>query len=374
MKRLTLTLLLIFTFSGTVLAQQSTGATRPSDLPEGHWAREAIALAVASGVVTLSPDGTYNGDEDITRYVQAVIVARLITLFEGRLELVLGDLEPMMQAVDELSGELASMNVDADNLRQALQGKAERDELEALREQVALLAAELEAARAQIDEGNRQGPPGPEGSQGPTGSAGSQGPPGPEGPQGPAGSQGPAGEAAPPVAEGSATPDAGTAEPPETTVNEPSSFSVRLGGMWELNDRVWGRLAVGYDSIIGPLGLRVSGDYGRQSPITNGSVAVSGHLTYSFNFDTLGGYIGAGVGYQLGDGLSSSDAVVAEVNNGWFFGGLIGVEYALFGGVGLFVESGVDYYLHEAPDLGNRAKYNYDQVYPYVGGGVVFRF
>ena len=101
---------------------------------------------------------------------------------------------------------------------------------------------------------------------------------------------------------------------------------------------------------------------------------MSGHLTYSFSFGSLDSYIGAGVGYQFSAALSDEDAVAVEANHGAFAGGLLGIEYVLFGDVGIFVESGVDYYFSEAPDLGNTAEYNYDQVYPYIGAGAVFRF
>ena len=375
MRRLTVTLLAILTFSGVALAQQ----VQFSDVPEGHWAREAIDLAVASGIVMMSPDGAYRGDQDITRYEQAVIIARMINLFEGRLASVFGEVEPMMQAVDELSSELESLNMDVENLRQALDGKADRSELEALREQVASLTAELGALRTQVEEGGVQGPVGP---QGPLGLAGPQGPTGPEGPQGPVGPAGAAGaapaivadpeepedDAPPDVAPDDVAPD--DAAPDLVPGDTPSPFSVRVGGMWELNDRVWGRIAVGYDDLIGPVGLRVTGDYGRQSPIDNGTIAVSGHLTYTLNFGNLGAYIGAGAGYQFNDLVGEE---VSESNAGVFVGGLLGVEYGLFGDVGLFVESGVDYYFGEDENAAN-PDYTYDQIYPYVGVGVVFRF
>ena len=382
MKRFAATLIVLI-FGGVALAQPSdTSQPAPatfSDVPEGHWAAEAINLAVASGILMGSPDGTYEGDGDITRYMQATIVARMVELFEGRLASVYGDLEPIVQAVDELRAELESMRVNVENLRQTLEGKADRSELEALREQVALLTAEIEATRSQMTDAGVQGPQGPEG---PPGSEGPQGPPGPEGPQGPVGPEGEAGEAAPPIseeveeAEDGGAPGAAASDealPDEALPDDtPSPFSVRSGGMWELSDRVWGRLAVGYDDLVGSFGLRVTGDYGRQSPITGGTVALSGHLTYSFSFDTLGAYVGAGAGYQFA--MGGEDVAAPEANSGWFVGGLLGVEYALFGDVGLFIESGTDYYLGEAPNLGTNAQYNYDQVYLYVGGGVVFRF
>ena len=370
MKRFIVTLLAAITFSGMVVAQQPIGAVQPApaefpDVPEGHWAGDAIDLAVASGIIVGFPDGTYRGSQNVTRYEQAVIIARMINLFEGRLASVFGEVEPMMQAVEELRSELESMGMDGQSLSQALEGKADRSELEALREQVASLTAELEAMRSQMTDAGVQGPPGPQGPQGPEG---------PQGPAGPAGADGEAGEVAPPVVDEPEAPDAPDADmdAPEVMMDDdgPGPFSVRLGGMWELNDRVWGRLAIGYDDLIGPVGLRVTGDYGRQSPIDSGTVAVSGHLTYTLNFGNLGAYIGAGAGYQLNDVIGDP---APESNEGLFAGGLLGVEYALLGNIGLFIEGGADYYFDEVENNTN-PDYDYDQIYPYVGGGVVFRF
>ncbi len=380
MKRFFVMLLAALTFTG-VMAQQPIGAVQSApaefpDVPEGHWASDAIDLAVASGIIVGFPDGTYRGSQNLTRYEEAVIIARMINLFEGRLAAVFGSLEPMFNAVAELQGAFDSLNVDVDNLRQALDNKADRSELEALREQVASLTAELESMRAQMDAGGMQGPAGPQGPEGP---AGPQGPEGPAGPQGPVGPQGPAGEpgqpgetmapapAQPVVVEQPAEPAPVVVEAPQPvgTPYARSPFSVRLGALSELNNRFPVRLAIGYDGIIGPIGLRVTGDYGRQSAITEGTVAVAGHLTYTLDFGRLAAYIGAGAGYQL-------DIMNSGANEGLFAGGILGAEYALFGDIGLFVEGGVDYYF-DTP-TSNSTEYTYDQIYPTVAAGVVFRF
>lgn len=380
MKHTVLTLLALFGMT-VALAQQPIGAIQPApanfpDVPAGHWAEDAIDLAVASGIIVGFPDGTYRGNQNLTRYEQAVIIARMINLFEGRLAEVFGQVEPMLQAVDDLRNELGSLGVDVNDLRAAIDGKADRSEVEALREQVAALTAELESIRADIDSGALQGPPGPQGPQGPEGPQGPQGEPGPqgpvgpqgpEGPQGPQGEPGPAGEAAaapPPIVVEPEQPAEPTAPAP-TVVAAPfvrSPFYVRLGAINELNMRFPVRLAIGYDNLLGPIGVRVTADYGRQSAITEGSLAVSGMATYTLDFDRLAAYLGAGAGYQLDIGNSP------EAGEGLFAGGLIGVEYMVFDSIGAFVEGGVDYYFDPPPGAA------YDQIYPTIGAGVVFRF
>ncbi len=385
MKRIFSTLLALLMVSG-VLAQQPIGAIQPApanfpDVPAGHWAEDAIDLAVAAGIIVGFPDGTYRGNQNLTRYEQAVIIARMVSLFEGRLADVFGQVEPMLQAVDELRNELGALGVNVEDLRAAIDSKADRSEVEALREQVAALTAELEAMRADMEAGMMQGPAGPQGPEGPAGPQGPEGPEGPAGPQGPAGPAGPAGPSGEPGPAGEMpmVPETPTPTPIVVEPEEPadpgvpapvvvaapfdrSPFYVRLGAINELNMRFPVRLAVGFDNLLGPIGLRVTADYGRQSPITEGSLAVAGHVTYQLEFDRLAAYLGAGAGYQLN--LMGSP----EANEGLFAGGLLGVEYMIFNAIGAYVEGGVDYYFDAPPTA------TYDQIYPTIGAGVVFRF
>ena len=193
---------------------------------------------------------------------------------------------------------------------------------------------------------------------------------------GPPGPQGPAGEsaAAPPPAELETAPEAEQVAPPAAEDREPaaerretrSPFYVGVAAVSELNDRVPVRLIVGYDDLLGPIGLRATFDYGRQSPIDAGAITAAGHLTYRMDLGRLGAYVGAGGGYQF-DVADSGQAA-----EGAFAGGLFGVEYGLFGSTALFAEGMVDYYF-DAPPAGS-PDYAYDQLYPSVALGVAFRF
>ena len=63
---------------------QPTGQAAPQkpadlkDVPAGHWAQEAIKIAADCGIIRGYPDGTFRGNQPITRYEAAAIVARLI--------------------------------------------------------------------------------------------------------------------------------------------------------------------------------------------------------------------------------------------------------------------------------------------------------
>jgi hypothetical protein len=137
------------------------------DVPPDHWAADAVAQVAALGVEPGFPGGEFRGDEFLTGYQTALLLARAVSVVDARVA----------------CGERADSEVLA-----ALYG-----DLGAVRDEVAAL-------RAGIDDGSLQGPPGPEGPPGPAGEpgpAGSPGETGPAGPPGPAGAPGPIGERGP---------------------------------------------------------------------------------------------------------------------------------------------------------------------------------
>lgn len=50
-----------------------------ADVPENHWAYEAVKQLAAYGLVEGFPDGTYKGQEPMTRYQMAIVIARLLS-------------------------------------------------------------------------------------------------------------------------------------------------------------------------------------------------------------------------------------------------------------------------------------------------------
>ena len=58
-------------------ASTTFAAANPfEDVPADHWAYDAIAQLAADGVIEGYGDGTYRGDQEITRYEMAQMVAR----------------------------------------------------------------------------------------------------------------------------------------------------------------------------------------------------------------------------------------------------------------------------------------------------------
>ncbi|MFC4455191.1 S-layer homology domain-containing protein [Deinococcus sonorensis] len=98
---------------GTATAAASMPATRTvtlTDVPAGHWSREAIALLMQRGLIQGLPDGTFRGTAPLTRYEAAALFARLLQdglLTQGRLSDQ--DLLVVARGVGEVSSELRSL-------------------------------------------------------------------------------------------------------------------------------------------------------------------------------------------------------------------------------------------------------------------------
>lgn len=338
------------------------------DVPPGHWAGDAVARIADLGIVIGFPDGTFRGDEGFTRYQAALVVDRLLDVVDEDIQalraLTESDLASLRNALDELAGDMDGLEGRVEALEDAMDELARIDALEA---EVAELRAEVQSLRDDLATLERT--PGPEGPQGPEGPRGFEGPQGPEGPPGPEGPRGPEG---PPGPEGEPgrlvepeEPEVEEPEPPEPVPREPEVRRnyLRLGGVSELNDRFPVRFVAGFDEVLGPIGFRATVDYGRQSPITHGTIAGAAHATYRIGDQPYNAYVGLGAGFQadaLGDSQGSS---------GLFAGGLVGAEYRFTGRFGVYAEAMVDYYFEE-PIAGS----DYDQIYPTISVGGSFRY
>lgn len=53
------------------------------DVPDSHWAHDAVVSAVAGGLMDGYPDGTFQGDEELTRYEMAMIAQRVLVRLHG---------------------------------------------------------------------------------------------------------------------------------------------------------------------------------------------------------------------------------------------------------------------------------------------------
>ena len=74
--------------AGIALAVLPAGAqtTGFKDVPPDHWAAEAVQEVVAKGIMKGFPDGTFRGDQPVTRYELAVTLARFMRHVEESLK------------------------------------------------------------------------------------------------------------------------------------------------------------------------------------------------------------------------------------------------------------------------------------------------
>jgi hypothetical protein len=146
-----------------------------ADVPPDHWARPSLERISALNVSEAFPDGNFKGDQFLTGYQTAFLVAKTLELLDQKVECGVGD----MRAI------------------------------------ISRLQTDNSTLQADLASGALQGPPGPAGPAGPAGVPGPVGAPGPAGPPGLKGDRGAAGAAGPAGAAGAkgAPGEAGAAGP-----------------------------------------------------------------------------------------------------------------------------------------------------------------
>ena len=118
------------------------GLAQFSDVPAGHWAKEAVEALAAKGLILGFPDGTFRGNENLTRYQAALIIYRLLQQIEKELKaqgtsptmeaMAPEDLEALKNAVQELAAELAALGVRVSALEDSAATKEDIARLEAM--------------------------------------------------------------------------------------------------------------------------------------------------------------------------------------------------------------------------------------------------
>ncbi|AFZ66678.1 S-layer homology domain-containing protein [Deinococcus peraridilitoris] len=110
-------LALTVTLTLGVAAAQGTSTTTTqaptlSDVPAGHWAADAVSRLVSEGVILGFPDGTFRGNENLTRYQAAVIIARVLDqIAQGNVQVEGDTMTSLQNAVQELAADLAALGV-----------------------------------------------------------------------------------------------------------------------------------------------------------------------------------------------------------------------------------------------------------------------
>ncbi|GGK95051.1 S-layer homology domain-containing protein [Deinococcus radiotolerans] len=130
---------------GVAAAQTAPAAPQVpalTDVPAGHWAKDAIDLLVSKGILLGYPDGTFRGTQNLTRYEAAVIIARLLDQINvGEVSTTNIDeetLTALQNAIQELAADLAALGVRVSDLEE---NAVSQDDFARLEERVEMLAA-----------------------------------------------------------------------------------------------------------------------------------------------------------------------------------------------------------------------------------------
>ncbi|GHF62581.1 polyhydroxyalkanoate synthesis regulator phasin [Deinococcus metalli] len=149
---------------GMASAQTEAPASAPqvpnlTDVPAGHWAKDAIDKLVSRGIILGYPDGTYRGTQNLTRYEAAVIIARLLDQIrtgETPASSIDADtLAALQNAIQELAADLAALGVRVSDLEDNAVSKDDFTRLENRVEEIASSQGDAEALanlQSQIDE------------------------------------------------------------------------------------------------------------------------------------------------------------------------------------------------------------------------------
>ena len=102
-----------------------------NDIPQNHWAYDAVEMLQEKGLVEGYPDGYFKGDRPVTRYEMAMAVARIIARIE-QLEASVpqmpdlsvyatkNDLETINKLTEEFHKELDSLGIRVSNIEESI--------------------------------------------------------------------------------------------------------------------------------------------------------------------------------------------------------------------------------------------------------------
>jgi len=107
------------------------------DVPATHWAYPYVSHLKDKGIVIGYPDGTFKGNQNITRYEEAAMISRLIGLLET--EIVAPHIADIMKVLDAVSLRLGSTVKKVDELEQKMNN-------------LSTVPGELATAEAQLSE------------------------------------------------------------------------------------------------------------------------------------------------------------------------------------------------------------------------------
>ena len=106
------------------LAQTGNGHVTPpaagglfTDVPKDHWAYDDLKYLSDRGIITGLPGGKYNGDQALTRYSAAALIARALQYMQNNPESVTPkDLDTLKDLIFKVSDNLSTLQKQVDSL------------------------------------------------------------------------------------------------------------------------------------------------------------------------------------------------------------------------------------------------------------------
>ncbi len=120
-----------------------------SDVPPGHWAYDAVDYMESEGFITGYPDGTFQGNAELSRYEFAIVISRLYSQFLDRIEEVDESPSPPIETEAVLEMLMEEFESDLDNLRSLVVDNISR--IETLEDTVETLPDSVDEVSAQVD-------------------------------------------------------------------------------------------------------------------------------------------------------------------------------------------------------------------------------
>ncbi|MFC4455566.1 S-layer homology domain-containing protein [Deinococcus sonorensis] len=355
----------------TAAPATSTQVTTFTDVPAGHWAKDAVDLIVQRGLIQGFPDGTFRGNDNLTRYQAALIFYRLLqsgNLSNGSVSST--DMTTIANGMQEVSTELAALTTRVSDLEKLTADQQTR--IAALEQQIATLNtgstanADVTALTARIDALETAVQNIPAGAQGPAGPAGAAADT--SALEARVSALEAAANAAPATTTPATTPADTSTTPGTVVIGDTSTTDTTVAtnpgrlyvganytyalatdttnstGVAVQGARAAYGVVVGSTQVVGPFGARIAADYVAGSNATNGgTINADADITYSLN---AGGkfspYVGVGFGLT-----SSKDRTAGSTTNvvDYSANGLVGVDYRFTNNIGVYAEAQGRFYL-----------------------------
>ncbi|GGR60819.1 SLH family protein [Deinococcus seoulensis] len=120
-----------------------------TDVPAGHWAREAIGVLMGRGLLQGFPDGSFSGQAPLTRYEAATLLYRLLTSGTlSQVQLTPADMQAIARGLEEVTAEILTLSARL-NVAEA-KNRDQDARLSTIEGQAPLVGARLDAVEAAV--------------------------------------------------------------------------------------------------------------------------------------------------------------------------------------------------------------------------------